>query len=139
MAKPVFDTTQPMISAKNRIDDIMGYKTLQTDPVAILQSLETDISVCVRVLARSYLGQRIEGISSRPLKDVSEKEILSIVAEKPQDSNERRYVFPLHLRSTTPSSSNLPLDFQASLGNLYPGDLLATRVLVIDFLRHTTY
>lgn len=94
MLKAAFDTTLPPIGAKVRLDDIVGYQTLQTDPVATLWSTETNISICVRSLARVRLDNKATTLSIPPLNAIRDEEIISTVADRRNIRDQFRY-FPL--------------------------------------------
>jgi len=94
MLKAALDTTLPLIGAKVRLDDIVGYQTLQTDPVATLWSIETNISICVRSLARIHLNDRATTLSISPLNAIRDEEIIGAVADRRNIKDRLRY-FPL--------------------------------------------
>lgn len=91
MLKAAFDTTLPLIGAKVRLDDIVGYQTLQTDPVATLWSTGTNISICVRSLARVRLNDRATTLSISPLNAIRDEEIISTVADRRNIRDQLRY------------------------------------------------
>ena len=94
MLKAAFDTALPLIGAKVRLDDIVGYQTLQTDPVATPWSTETNISICVRSLARVRLNDKATPLSISPLNAIRDEEIISTVADRRNIKDQLRY-FPL--------------------------------------------
>ncbi|RPA98098.1 P-loop containing nucleoside triphosphate hydrolase protein [Choiromyces venosus 120613-1] len=77
------NTTLPLIGAKVRLDDVMGYQTLQTDPIATPWSTETNISICVRSLARGRLNDKAAALSlPSSLQAIRDEEIISNIADR---------------------------------------------------------
>ncbi|CAZ85346.1 unnamed protein product [Tuber melanosporum] len=93
-----FDTTLPLIGAKVRLDDVMGYQTLQTDPVATPWSTETNISICVRSLARVHLNDKATALSISPLNAIRDEEIISTIADRGSIRDELSPLSDIYIR-----------------------------------------
>lgn len=78
------DTTQPELSCKVRMDDTQGYPILQTDPIGGTYSVETEIAVSVRSLARRYLcGKRYQ--------EFQEEELIDLITDRSKIKQDLRY------------------------------------------------
>ncbi|KAI5807025.1 hypothetical protein EDC01DRAFT_608941 [Geopyxis carbonaria] len=79
--EPKLDYTLPERNNISKLDDLQGISVVQTDRLVIPGSVETDMSIYMRYLARKYLSKELQKVSVK-LQPISHDEIVNAVIRR---------------------------------------------------------